>query len=352
MRRILVTGGLGFIGSNLIRMWLEENPEDEIINLDCLTYAGSIKNLEGVQQRYTLFPGDITNARHVKEALQRFEPDGVIHCAAESHVDNSISGPQKFYQTNVIGTFTLINECHKFWNEKQKKGRFLHMSTDEVYGSLGPDDEPFDEESPYRPRSPYSASKAGSDHVVDSMHHTFGMDTIVTHCSNNYGPRQFGEKLLPKVILNSAIGKPIPIYGNGENIRDWIFVEDHCWGVMQAFEMGNTGNHYCFGGNCEMDNNTVARLTCLKIDRIIAENPEKYMALSRDFASDSLIQHVEDRKGHDQRYAIHYGKALAEFGWTPEVPFDIGIEQTARWYLDELVAGRYKELLPKQGENT
>lgn len=328
LRKILVTGGLGFIGSNLLRMWRLEHPEDELLNVDALTYAASFYNVSGIE-RIDHVKADLRDKALVAKIVKDFAPDGVIHLAAESHVDQSIHSPSIFFETNLIGTVNLLEACRAQWKMGQA-GRFLHVSTDEVFGHLGATGE-FSTDSPYAPRSPYSASKAAADHAVRAYHHTFGMDVVVSHCTNNFGPRQHAEKLIPTIINNCIKRLPIPIYGEGTNVRDWIFVEDHCWGIMQAFELGAPGQTYAFSGKTELENKYVAKLICAIMDRM-AEDPTYDFLMTTPH--EELIEFVADRPGHDFRYAMSSAKVKEEWGWEPEIPFDIALEQTIKWYLD------------------
>ncbi|MGI6384568.1 MAG: dTDP-glucose 4,6-dehydratase [bacterium] len=309
--KLLVTGGAGFIGSNFIRYYLEAHPQDEIVNFDALTYAGNLENLAGVDKdkRYTFVKGDITDVEAVAAAMSGAH--AVINFAAESHVDRSIEGPGVFVTTNVMGTQVLLEAA-----KTQGVGRYLQVSTDEVYGSLGPEG-CFTEETPLAPNSPYSASKAGADLLVRAYYHTFGMDTVVTRCSNNYGPYQFPEKLIPLMIANALEDKPLPVYGDGLNIRDWIYVEDHCRGIAAALHQGRSGEVYNFGGASERSN-----ILIVKSILSLLGKPE------------SLISYVRDRPGHDRRYAIDFDKAVRELNWRPETELDEGLRCTVAWYLD------------------
>ena len=328
MKNILVTGGAGFIGSNFVLETLESRPQYAVTVLDNLTYAGNLENLASVESdlRFQFKKGSITNADRVAEVLQECDADWMVHFAAESHVDRSIQDPSVFLKTNVLGTFTLLEACRQAWEPRKYAGkRFLHISTDEVYGSLGKTGY-FTEESSYQPNSPYSASKAGSDHIVRSYFHTFNMPVITTNCSNNYGPFQFPEKLIPLIINNIIQGKPLPVYGKGENVRDWLYVVDHCRALLTALEKGVPGETYNIGGHNEWKNIDIVNLLCDILDD----------KLNRKSASSSrkLIQFVKDRPGHDLRYAIDAGKIQRELGWTPRETFETGIEKTVDWYLD------------------
>ncbi|GBF48786.1 dTDP-glucose 4,6-dehydratase [Leptospira ryugenii] len=333
---ILVTGGAGFIGSNFIPYFLETNPETHLINLDLLTYAGKIENLAEIKNhpRYTFVQGDIKDKSLVAKLFSEYDIKGVIHFAAESHVDNSIADPEIFLQTNVIGTFVLIHQAYIHWMEKPfhiKKGyessRFHHVSTDEVYGSLG-ETGLFEETTPYAPNSPYSASKAGSDFVVRSYHHTYGMNTIITNCSNNYGPKQHAEKLIPTIMRKSLAEEPIPIYGQGTNVRDWLYVLDHAKGIDLAFRKGRSGETYNIGGRNERNNNYIVNKICEILDK---KKPRSNGKSYKD-----LITYVADRPGHDKRYAIDANKIETELSWKAEENFETGIEKTIDWYLERL----------------
>ncbi|WP_374649313.1 dTDP-glucose 4,6-dehydratase [Rhizorhabdus sp.] len=341
--RILVTGGAGFIGSALIRHLIGETTH-EVLNLDKLTYAGVLTSLApvGNNPRYRFVQGDICDAEVVRSLLVEFQPDIVAHLAAESHVDRSIDGPGAFIQTNVVGTFTLLDQALAYWRgldgERRADFRFHHISTDEVYGSLG-DEGLFTESTAYDPRSPYSASKAGSDHLVRAWGHTYGLPVLVTNCSNNYGPYHFPEKLIPLIIIRALAGDPLPVYGDGSNVRDWLYVEDHARALRTVFERGTPGETYNVGGNSERRNIEVVRAICAALDRL------QPRADGRSYASQ--ISFVADRPGHDRRYAIDASKIRDELGWEPQVSFDEGIERTVRWYLDnrrwwqEILDARY-----------
>jgi dTDP-glucose 4,6-dehydratase len=337
---LLVTGGAGFIGSNLIRYLIRSTPHS-VINLDKLTYAGNLDSLSDVSRdpRYAFIQADIADASALKEAFQRFQPDAVMHLAAESHVDRSIDGPGEFIHTNIIGTFTLLQATRAFWQDlprhKKDRFRFLHISTDEVFGSLGLADAPFCETTPYDPHSPYSASKAASDHLACAWHHTYGLPVIVTNCSNNYGPYQFPEKLVPVVILKALRGEAIPVYGRGENIRDWLFVGDHVEALVRVVEQGLTGETYTIGGNNEKQNIELVREICRLMDEL---NPEPKTRRHED-----LITFVPDRPGHDLRYAIESRKLRDEIGWRPREDSRSGLRKTVEWYLKH--AGWWSRIL-------
>ena len=330
----LVTGGAGFIGSNFIIHYLRQHPNHRLVNLDLLTYAGNPDNLAEVADNpnYIFVKGDIGDYELVRRLFDEYDFAGVYHFAAESHVDNSISGPAAFIQTNINGTFTLLEAARQHWLEGPgqvkpgKEGhRFLHVSTDEVYGSLGPEGL-FTETTPYAPNSPYSASKASSDFLVRAYHHTYGLNVVTTNCSNNYGPRQHPEKLIPTIIRHALAGEPIPIYGDGRNIRDWLYVLDHCKGIELAFSKGRTGETYNIGGKNERDNLYIAHKICSLLD-------EKKPRQAGSYAG--LITFVTDRPGHDRRYAIDASKIENELGWQAEEDFESGIAKTVDWYLEK-----------------
>lgn len=327
--KLIVTGGAGFIGSNLI-LYLHENyPDIEIFNIDKLTYASDLSYLEPIKQsdRYRFKKLDIVDRNAVHDLFQKWNPDGVIHLAAESHVDNSIKGPEPFIYSNVVGTFNVLEECRLIWEMKEKElkpRRFLHISTDEVYGTLG-DDGSFKESTPYAPNSPYSASKAGSDFLVRSYHHTFGMDVVITNCSNNYGPHQHEEKLIPTVIRKALSGEKIPVYGKGENVRDWLYVEDHCKALTTVFFKGKAGEQYNIGGNNEWMNLELVNHICEILNQEKGDGPDG------DYKN--LISFVTDRPGHDYRYAVDASKIKKELGWTPSEDFGRMLRETVRWYM-------------------
>lgn len=329
---ILVTGGAGFIGTNFIRDWLDAGDEP-VLNLDKLTYAGNLDNLTGVMDdpRHVFVQGDIGDRAQVGSLLQQHRPRAIVNFAAESHVDRSIHGPEDFIQTNVVGTFHLLEEVRAYWAKlpvsEQSAFRFLHVSTDEVYGSLGPDDPAFTETTPCAPNSPYSASKAASDHLVRAYHHTYGIPVLTTNCSNNYGPYQFPEKLIPLMILNALRGKPLPIYGDGMNVRDWLHVSDHCSAIRRVLDGGKPGEIYNIGGWNEMPNIVIVKSLCALLDEMHPDPDGPY---------ERLLTTVQDRPGHDRRYAIDAGKIHRELGWKPTETFDTGIRKTVRWYLDNM----------------
>ena len=326
-RHVLITGGAGFIGSHVVRRFVTRYPDYRIINFDLLTYAGNLANLSDVEQapNYTFVRGDICDAEAVGEVFRRYAIDGVIHLAAESHVDRSIRDPFTFARTNVLGTLTLLHAAREAWQGAWAGKRFYHISTDEVYGALGFGDKPFNEGTRYDPHSPYSASKASSDHFVRAFHDTYGLPTVVTNCSNNYGPYQFPEKLIPLLVNNIRLERPLPVYGRGENVRDWLHVEDHARAIDLIFHEGQSGETYNIGGGNEWRNIDLVRLIVRTTDRLLGR-PEG--------ASERLITYVTDRAGHDLRYAIDSSKLRRELGWEPAFRFEEGIEQTVRWYLE------------------
>ncbi len=326
-RHVLITGGAGFIGSHVVRRFVTRYPDYRIVNFDLLTYAGNLANLSDVEQapNYTFVRGDICDAEAVGEVFRRYAIDGVIHLAAESHVDRSIRDPFTFARTNVLGTLTLLHAAREAWQGAWAGKRFYHISTDEVYGALGFGDKPFNEGTRYDPHSPYSASKASSDHFVRAFHDTYGLPTVVTNCSNNYGPYQFPEKLIPLLVNNIRLERPLPVYGRGENVRDWLHVEDHARAIDLIFHEGRSGETYNIGGGNEWRNIDLVRLIVRTTDRLLGR-PEG--------ASERLITYVTDRAGHDLRYAIDSSKLRRELGWEPAFRFEEGIEQTVRWYLE------------------
>ena len=331
--KILVTGGAGFIGSAVVRHIIN-NTQDVVCVVDCLTYAGNIESLAPVQDnpRYSFSLTDITDAKGVADVFNTFQPDIVMHLAAESHVDRSIDGPAAFIQTNVIGTFILLEASRQYYasldDERKKAFRFHHISTDEVFGDLHDADDLFTEEKPYAPSSPYSASKAGSDHLVRAWNRTYGLPTVITNCSNNYGPYHFPEKLIPLIILNALAGKPLPVYGNGEQIRDWLYVEDHARALYKVATEGENGETYCIGGHNERKNIDVVKTICAILDKIIDKKPKEISSFA------DLITFVADRPGHDLRYAIDATKMKNALHWEPLETFESGIEKTIHWYLN------------------
>ena len=348
---ILVTGGAGFIGSNFVLDWLANPHAEPVVNLDKLTYAGNLANLEAVQNdtRHHFVQGDIGDVVLIEKLLREHPIRVVVNFAAESHVDRSIHGPGEFIHTNVVGTFHLLESVRAYWAnlaEPQKASfRFLHVSTDEVYGSLSPTDPAFSETNPYEPNSPYSASKAASDHLVRAWHHTYGLPVLTTNCSNNYGPYHFPEKLIPLVILNALNGKPLPIYGDGQQVRDWLYVKDHCSAIRRVLEAGRLGETYNVGGWNEKANLEVVKTICTILDGLRPKTTGKYA---------DQITFVTDRPGHDRRYAIDASKLERELGWKPAETFESGIAKTVQWYLEHpewiagVVSGDYRDWLKKQ----
>ena len=334
MKNILVTGGAGFIGANFVPYFIENNPEYHVVNLDLLTYAGNLENVAEVENhpRYTFVQGDICDSNFIKELFQKYQFHDVIHFAAESHVDNSISGPEAFIKTNVLGTFNLLDTARKLWmkgpnqyNSGFENTRFHHVSTDEVYGTLG-ETGLFEETTPYAPNSPYSASKAGSDMIVRSYFHTYGMNVVTSNCSNNYGPKQHNEKLIPTIIRKAIAGEPIPIYGDGKNVRDWLYVLDHCKGIELDNKKGRSGETYNIGGRNERNNLQIVATICEILNTKVPRSSGKYQ---------DLITFVKDRPGHDLRYAIDATKIETELGWKADENFETGILKTVTWYLEK-----------------
>lgn len=327
----MVTGGAGFIGSNFVHQWIAEEGDAPIVNVDALTYAGNRVSLADIEHdpRYVFLHATIGDFETMRETLRRHRPRAIVHFAAESHVDRSIDGPEAFVMTNVLGTFRLLEAARHYFetlsSDEKDRFRFLHVSTDEVYGSLGPTGK-FTEKTAYSPNSPYSASKASSDHFVRAYHHTFGLPTLLTNCSNNYGPYQFPEKLIPLMIANALEGRPLPVYGDGMQIRDWLYVEDHCRAIRTVLHRGTVGETYNIGGNAEMTNIEIVRLICDLVEKHCPDIKHKPCR--------SLITHVEDRPGHDRRYAIDTTKIETELGWTPRESFESGMDKTLRWYLE------------------
>ena len=342
---ILVTGGAGFIGSNFVHAWLAQHDE-VLVNLDKLTYAGNLRNLHALagDSRHHFVQGDIGDTTLVSQLLATHQPRAVLHFAAESHVDRSIHGPMDFIQNNVVGTFQLLESVRAFWagldDQSRQAFRFLHVSTDEVYGSLAADAPAFSETHPYEPNSPYSASKAASDHLVRAWHHTYGLPVLTTNCSNNYGPHHFPEKLIPLVIHNALAGKPLPIYGDGQQVRDWLYVEDHCKAIMRVLKDGRLGETYNVGGWNEKPNIEVVRTLCALLDELQPRADGQSYATQMTF--------VKDRPGHDRRYAIDARKLERELGWRPEETFETGLRKTVQWYLnhgdwvEEVTSGSYR----------
>jgi dTDP-glucose 4,6-dehydratase len=342
---VIVTGGAGFIGSNFVLSWLEAEGTP-VVNVDKLTYAGNAGNLDSIREdrRHQFVHADICDFDAVSTLLKKHHPRAIIHFAAESHVDRSIHGPEDFIQTNILGTFRLLEAARGFW--QQLKGperdsfRFLHVSTDEVYGSLGPHDPPFHEDTGYAPNSPYAASKAASDHLARAYHHTYGLPVLTTNCSNNYGPFQFPEKLIPLMICNALAGKPLPIYGDGLNVRDWLYVGDHCSAIRRVLAAGRPGETYNIGGRSEMANIDLVRQLCALLDELSPNSPVK--------PHEQLITYVADRPGHDRRYAINADKVERELGWRPAETFVSGLRKTVQWYLDNpgwiaaVTSGQYR----------
>jgi len=355
---ILVTGGAGFIGSNFIIDWLA-SVNEPVVNLDKLTYAGNAENLASLSddKSYIFAHGDIGDLKFVSGLLQKYKPRAVLNFAAESHVDRSIHGPEDFIETNILGTFRLLEAVRAYWNKLEgtdkEDFRFLHVSTDEVYGTLEPDADAFTEKHRYEPNSPYSASKASSDHLVRAYHHTYGLPVLTTNCSNNYGPFQFPEKLIPLMIHNALAGKPLPIYGDGQQIRDWLFVSDHCSAIRRVLEAGNVGEVYNIGGLNEKANLDIVNTICELLEELApdsrfsrsGENPKGFSG---------LITFVEDRPGHDRRYAINADKINTELDWEPADTFETGIRKTVEWYLDNqqwvehIVSGDYRRWVEQQ----
>lgn len=345
-RTIMITGGAGFIGSHLVRLFVHKYPEYRIVNLDALTYAGNLENLEDVENcpNYLFEKGDITDQDAINAQFEKYAFDAIIHLAAESHVDRSIADPLAFIKTNVMGTGVLLNVCRKQWGDERTNKLFYHVSTDEVFGSLGKEGY-FTETTPYDPRSPYSASKASSDHFVMAYHHTYGLPVIVSNCSNNYGSHHFPEKLIPLMINNIKNNRPLPVYGKGENVRDWLFVDDHALAIDLIFHKGKIGEKYNIGGFNEWKNLDIIHLLCNIMDKKLGRTPGE---------SASLISFVKDRPGHDMRYAIDATKLNRELGWKPTLQFEEGLEKTVDWYLEneewirKVTSGEYQHYYEKQ----
>ena len=350
-KTILVTGGSGFIGSNFILQWIEQEGTP-IVNLDKLTYAGNPRNLLAVSsdRRYYFTKGDVCDRDFLRGLLRLHKPRAIVHFAAESHVDRSILGPDDFIRTNVHGTFCVLEEARSYYEElslqERDSFRLLHVSTDEVYGSLGPNDSPFCETTAYAPNSPYSASKAGADHLVRAYHHTYGLPTLTTNCSNNYGPYQFPEKLIPLVILNARSGKALPVYGDGQNVRDWLFVQDHCEAIRSVLDRGKVGETYNVGGRSERRNIEIVEAICSILDECCPNDPS--------VPHRKLITYVKDRPGHDRRYAIDARKIERDVGWKPRDTFETGIRRTVQWYLQneewvkDVTSGGYRKWIATQ----
>lgn len=346
---LLITGGAGFIGANFVLDWLHSHDE-AIVNVDKLTYAGNLATLASLRDNpnHIFARADICDRATIDALLQRYRPRAILHFAAESHVDRSIHGPAEFVQTNVVGTFTMLEAARAYWSSlsgfERDAFRFLHVSTDEVYGSLGPNDPQFSETTPYAPNSPYSATKAGSDHLVRAYHHTYGLPTLTTNCSNNYGPFQFPEKLIPLMIANAVAGKPLPVYGDGQNVRDWLYVGDHCSALREVLARGRVGETYNVGGWNEKTNLEVVHTLCGLLDAIRPKSAGSYA---------DQISFVTDRPGHDRRYAIDAQKLEREFGWRPAQTFETGLMKTVRWYLEnedwvrDVMSGEYRHWLEK-----
>lgn len=358
MKRLLVTGAAGFIGSNFVHYWLENNPQDQVVVLDSLTYAGNKHNLESLNQneRYSFVKGSVCDLEIVENILRDNGINTIVHFAAESHVDRSITGPDAFIETNIVGTHTLLKAAKKVWIDEIQLDDHLfhHVSTDEVYGTLASDDPAFSETTPYAPNSPYAASKASSDHLVRSYHHTFGLNVATSNCSNNYGPYQFPEKLIPLCLLNILNGKDLPIYGDGKQIRDWLFVDDHSRGIELIIKGGRHGETYNIGGNNEWTNIDVVNLLCSILDKRFLEQPTLTKRFpnspcAKGAAANSLITYVADRPGHDTRYAINAEKVMGELGYTPREDFESGLGRTVDWYLENetwwqaILDGSYRE---------
>ncbi len=347
---ILVTGGAGFIGSNFVLDWLAQSNE-AVINLDALTYAGNLENLDSLKgdTRHIFVHGDIGDARLVSELLAKFQPRAIINFAAESHVDRSIHGPGEFIQTNIVGTFHLLESVRAYWsklaNTEKNNFRFLHVSTDELYGYLAKNDPAFSETNRFEPNSPYSASKAASDHLVRAYHHTYGVPVLTTNCSNNYGPYHFPEKLIPLMIVNALAGKPLPVYGDGQQIRDWLYVKDHCSAIRRVLEIGQLGETYNVGGWNEKANIDIVHIVCDLLDELKAKDDGNSYR--------KQITFVTDRPGHDRRYAIDARKIERELGWKPAETFETGIRKTVQWYLDNqawannVLSGNYRQWIEK-----
>lgn len=327
-KNLLVTGAAGFIGSNFVRYWLKQYPDDNLVVLDALTYAGNRDNLKDLETNpnFYFIEGNICDRDRVDTILKDYAINTIAHFAAESHVDRSILAPDCFIQTNVIGTFTLLEAFRNYYPQLDETARFLHVSTDEVYGTLEPDDPPFEETTPYAPNSPYSASKAGSDHLVRAYYHTYNLPTFITNCSNNYGPYHYPEKLIPLMCINILLGKSLPVYGDGQNVRDWLYVVDHCRALDAVIHQGTPGETYNIGGNNEVKNIDLVKMLCQLMDELAPSLPVS--------PAENLITFVKDRPGHDRRYAINASKIRTELGWEPSVTVEEGLRQTVQWYLE------------------
>lgn len=364
MKRLMVTGGAGFIGANFVHYWMEQHPSDFVLVVDALTYAGNLANLEPVQQQpnFLFVHADICDTPKMELLLREHQLDTIVHLAAESHVDRSITGPDAFLETNIIGTHSLLKGARQVWiteGQCPEQHRFHHVSTDEVYGTLAPEDPAFTEETAYAPNSPYAASKAASDHLVRAYHHTYGLQVTTSNCSNNYGPYHFPEKLIPLIITNILADKPLPIYGDGKQVRDWLYVTDHARGIEKVLQQGKVGENYNIGGHNEWHNIDIVNYICQAIDQAFASDsslqqryPEAVSAIAGQSAR--LITYVKDRPGHDRRYAIDARKSSEELGYRPLESFQSGIEKTLNWYLDHpewwraVMDGSYREWIAKQ----
>jgi dTDP-glucose 4,6-dehydratase len=364
VRKLLVTGGAGFIGANFVRFWLDRHPDDQVIVLDALTYAGNLASLADVQERagFTFIHGDIGEPGLAERLLREHAVTTVVHLAAESHVDRSIRGPDAFVQTNVVGTHELLKAARRVWLQNGRGGadvRFHHVSTDEVFGSLGPDDPPFSERTPYAPNSPYAASKAGADHLVRAYAHTYGLPVTLSNCSNNYGPFQFPEKLIPLMLVNALEGRPLPVYGDGLQVRDWLYVDDHCRALERILLAGSSRATYNVGGRNEWRNIDLVRLLCRLVDHVFDADAELAVRFPRCPAAHGgqtaeLISFIEDRPGHDRRYAIDSTRLEYELGFLPAESFESGLMKTVRWYLEHerwwrgVMDGSYREWITRQ----
>jgi len=364
MKKLLITGGAGFIGANFVHYWLEKHPADYVVVLDALTYAGNLSNLDTVKgfANFNFVHGDIKDTELVCSLLKAHDIDTLVHFAAESHVDRSITGPDAFIETNILGTYSLLKAVKMIWldgGKVKENHRFHHVSTDEVYGTLLPNDPAFTENTAYSPNSPYSASKAASDHLVRAYHHTYGLQVTTSNCSNNYGPYHFPEKLIPLVITNILFNQPLPIYGDGQQIRDWLYVEDHAYGIDLILENGRVGEQYNIGGNNEWTNIDIVRTICKLVENRFAEQPSLIKSFESAVAAatantESLIQYIVDRPGHDRRYAIDATKSVSELGYLPKESFETGIAKTVDWYLNNekwwksVIDGTYQDWIETQ----